>query len=122
MKILVNRTLFENIANALKKIDFDQLPQFSRHEGLYVRDCIDMILKDNPLPEKWVVIETRPMAMKDTVAEGMTEKYFARVDPKILTVVDSETEGWIYRNKSIPENRWRHIDVVKVENDKNTCW
>ena len=81
-----------------------------------------MTLKDNPLPEKWVVIETRPMAMKDTVAEGMTEKYFARVDPKILTVVDSETEGWIYRNKSIPENRWRHIDVVKVENDKNTCW
>lgn len=117
MKILVDRKVIERACRQLRDSS-------AYTDQILVRDSYSLlldVLENNPLPGKWVVIETRPMAMKDTVAEGMPEKYFARVDPKILTVVDSEKEGWIYRDKSIPENRWRYIDVVKVENDTDTC-
>lgn len=45
-------------------------------------------------------------------------KYSAKVEPKILAVVESESGGWVYRNNLYPQSRQKNIDVVEVvEND-----
>ena len=107
--IEVDREVISRISNALNKCDMSQIvAQSSRDEVMYAKDTINMILADNPLPERWAVVETAITVEK----YQESDKYFARSEPNILKFCVSYAGAKRYVDSKSPNIDMR---IVKVK-------
>lgn len=123
MKISVDRKLIDDAVTFLSYANLykGMLPEEERVRLIETSQKLDLLLIDNPLPERWAVVKTTSRVTMDIAKGHGLDKYKATLDLKVEGIYDSRDKACERINCLLEQTKaydcgWA---VVKVENDTN---